>query len=71
MWASEYDRSIKKRFLADKTTNLFARHGFVNDSLELRMWGWPCGSPIDTMFVYKHNETTQWNGFHTDIKRFR
>jgi hypothetical protein len=57
--------------LGDKTANVFGQHGFVNDSFELRLWGWPCHLPIDTMYVAKYNETYQWNGFHAGKKKFK
>ena len=71
LWASEYEKSIKKRFLGDKLANVFAQHGFVNDSLELRLWGWQCDAAIDMMFVFKYNETAQWNGMHYGSKKYR
>ncbi len=71
MWATEYEKSFKKRFLGDKTLNFFMQHGFVNDSFEQKIWGWPCDSPVDIIYAIKYNETTQWNGFHVGSKKFK
>ena len=71
LWTHEFDKKIKNRFLADKILPLVMQHGLVNDSYELRLWGWNCKCNVDIMLVTKHNNTDQWNGYHVSQRKFR
>ncbi len=71
LWTHEFDKKIKNRFLADKILLLVMQHGLVNDSYELRLWGWNCKCNVDIMLVTKHNNTDQWNGYHVSQRKYR
>jgi hypothetical protein len=67
IWAHEYDKKIKIKFIKDKKLPLVLNFGFINDSYELRLLNQD--AQIDIFLVYKYNQTHQWTALHEGRKK--
>lgn len=68
LWAHEYEKAIKEKFLGNKYMRLWLTHGLVDDGYELRLYSGRF--TYDMMFVYKVNYTAQWSGYHVHLKKY-
>jgi hypothetical protein len=70
MWINEYDKNIKEHFLKNNEVRLAMSLGLIREGYELRLYS-KTAKTFDLFFMYKHNETFQWNGYHTQKHIYR
>ena len=70
MWSFDYEKKIKEHFLNNDEVRLAVTIGLVREGYELRLYSKTLKT-FDLFLMYKHNETFQWNGYHTQRHIYR
>ncbi len=68
IWAHDYEKKIKKHFLANKNVRIWAQLGLLKDSLEFRLIG---NFSVDLFLNYIHNSTHISCPYHINRNKYR
>ncbi len=68
MWSHDYEKKIKKHFLANKFVRIWAQLGLLKDSLEFRLIG---NFSVDLFLNYHHNSTHISCPYHIHRNKYR
>ncbi len=70
IWSDDFETKIKEHFLKSDKMRLAITIGLIKEAYELRLFS-KTSKTFDLFLMYKHNESFQWNGYHTQRHIYR